>query len=46
MNGLLVSSGDKRNGVMIRLIKTDSTLTSYTGNDGRVYPTVKIGNQV
>jgi len=30
----------------IRLIKDDSTLATYTGNDGTVYTTVKIGTQV
>lgn len=34
-------------GASIRLIKEDSTDPgSYTGNDGKIYPTVKIGNNV
>jgi uncharacterized protein (TIGR02145 family) len=37
----------KNLGFMVRLIKDDSTDTgTMTGNDGRVYATVKIGNQV
>jgi uncharacterized protein (TIGR02145 family) len=33
-------------GASIRLIKDDSVLTPYGGNDGKQYRTVKIGNQV
>jgi|GEM_PF-4673680 len=33
-------------GFSIHLIKDDSTLDTYTGNDGKEYQTVKIGNQV
>ena len=34
-------------GSSLRLIKDDSTNPGYmTGNDGKVYPTVKIGNQI
>lgn len=33
-------------GANIRLIKDDSTLASYTGNDGTVYASVKINTQV
>lgn len=33
-------------GVSVRLIKDDSTLAGYTGNDGKTYTTVKIGTQV
>ena len=41
------SSSDKKNGFSIRLIKDNSSNTGiYTGNDGKVYPTVKVGNQV
>lgn len=34
------------NGASIRLIKDNSTLATYTGNDLKTYKTVKIGNQV
>lgn len=37
---------DKWYGNSIRLIKDDSTLEPYIGNDGKIYDTVKIGNQV
>jgi uncharacterized protein (TIGR02145 family) len=33
-------------GVSVRLIKENSTLSSYTGNDGKTYASVKIGDQV
>ncbi len=33
-------------GCSVRLIKNDSTLAGYTGNDGKTYSTVKIGTQV
>jgi len=33
-------------GVSVRLIKDNSTLAGYTGNDGKTYATVKIGTQV
>lgn len=33
-------------GVSVRLIKDDPTLAAYTGNDGKIYTTVKIGNTV
>ncbi len=33
-------------GLSIRLIKDDSTLANYTGNDGKTYAGVKIGAQV
>ena len=33
-------------GMNIRLVKDDSTLATYTGNDGKSYNTVKIGSQV
>lgn len=36
----------KKSGISIRLIKDDSTLEHYTGNDGKEYRTVKIGTQV
>jgi len=37
----------KSNGYSLRLIKDDSNDTgTMTGNDGKVYPTVKIGDQV
>lgn len=35
-----------RRGCSVRLIKNDSTLAAYTGNDGTAYSTVKIGTQV
>lgn len=36
-----------KGGLSVRWIKTDSTDPgSVTGNDGKIYPTVKIGNQV
>jgi hypothetical protein len=38
--------GSKKMGGYVRLIKDDSTLDTYTGNDGKTYNTVKIGNQV
>jgi len=37
---------DPENGMSIRLIKDDSTLVGYVGNDGKTYNTVKIGSQV
>lgn len=38
---------DKNTGFSVRLIKNDSNDTGYmTGNDGQVYRTVKIGDQV
>jgi uncharacterized protein (TIGR02145 family) len=33
-------------GCSLRLIKNDATLAGYTGNDGKTYSTIKIGNQV
>ena len=33
-------------GISVRLLKDDSTLADYTGNDGKVYSSVKIGTQV
>jgi hypothetical protein len=36
----------KQQGSSVRLIKDDDTLAPYVGNDGKVYQTVKIGNQV
>ena len=36
----------KQQGSSVRLIKDDDTLAPYVGNDGKVYTTVKIGNQV
>lgn len=42
-----ISNAFSRNrGSSVRLVKDDSTLTPYTGNDGKTYTTVKIGNQV
>jgi uncharacterized protein (TIGR02145 family) len=35
-----------KRGCSVRLIKDDSTLATYTGNDGKTYTTVKIGTQV
>lgn len=40
----------KRNGFTVRLVKNTTTLTNgqrgnYTGNDGKVYPTICIGTQ-
>jgi uncharacterized protein (TIGR02145 family) len=41
------SQANKKTGLSLRLIKDDSVDTgTMTGNDGRVYPTVKIGDQV
>lgn len=37
---------DSGNGYSVRLIKDDSTLAGYTGNDGKTYSTVKINDQV
>jgi uncharacterized protein (TIGR02145 family) len=42
-------SDKNKDGVSIRLIKNDSTWTlgdKYTGNDGQLYDTIKIGTQV
>lgn len=36
----------KTTGAPVRLIKDNDTLDTYTGNDGKEYITVKIGNQV
>jgi uncharacterized protein (TIGR02145 family) len=36
----------KKYGLSIRLLKDDSTLATYTGNDGKIYATIKLGNQV
>jgi uncharacterized protein (TIGR02145 family) len=52
--GIVYSTGEestdiiwKKTGLSIRLIKNDSTdPLSYTGNDGKLYSTVKIGSQV
>lgn len=44
--GTGVTPLDKKNGAAVRFIKDDSTLATYTGNDGQTYTTVKIGNQV
>lgn len=44
--GTGVTPLDKKNGAAVRFIKDDSTLATYTGNDGKTYTTVKIGNQV
>ena len=44
------SDVSKRNGYTVRLLKNSTTLTNgqrgnYTGNDGKVYPTICIGTQ-
>ena len=36
----------KKQGNSIRLIKDDDTLANYTGNDGKIYNSVKIGSQI
>lgn len=42
----ILYSGDKRYGFSVRLKYTGAgTPTSYTGNDGKVYPVVQIGTQ-
>jgi uncharacterized protein (TIGR02145 family) len=45
---LIITTAGKslEDGFAIRLIKNDDTLEQYIGNDGFVYKTVKIGNQV
>lgn len=45
-NGIVGINVPLKRGCSIRLIKDDSTLASYTGNDGKTYTTVKIGSQV
>jgi len=40
------SFASKWYGQTVRLVKDDSTLEDYVGNNGIVYPTVKIGTQV
>ena len=43
---LINNSSEKHGGAALRLIKDNSSLTSYTGNDGTEYQTVRIGDQV
>ena len=48
---LIITSGTSKNdGCPVRLVKTGTTLTNgqtgtYTGNDGKIYTTICIGNQ-
>ena len=47
---LFNGADNKKNGYALRLVKTVTTLTdgqsgTYTGNDGRIYPTICIGTQ-
>lgn len=42
----LTMNTSSASGFSVRLIKDDSVLSPMTGNDGRVYKTVKIGTQV